>query len=86
MLNHQFNAIKYSKKLKGAGMEAKLADLHAEELQEVINNDLVTKSDLNTLEKSLRNDMLNLEQRMTVKLGSLMVIGIGVIGFLIKMG
>jgi hypothetical protein len=76
----RFNAISYSNKLKDAGVQNKIAEIHAEEMSNLINNEMATKQDL----ALLKNEMI-------IKLGSIVItctfiisIMIGVLGFLLK--
>lgn len=78
----RFNAIVYQNKLKNAGLEMKIAEIHAEEMQNLLNNEVSTKQDL-----------VHLEHKMIIKLGSLVIgctfiisLMIGVLGFLIRQG
>ena len=54
----------------------------------LINEQLATKQDLKELEECLRREMKELELRLkhdlTVRLGSMMVIAVGVVAALIK--
>jgi hypothetical protein len=76
----RFNAITYSNKLKNAGLQTEIADIHAEEMCNIINNEVATKQDLALL-----------ENKMIIKLGTI-VIGctfiismmIGILGFILK--
>lgn len=75
----KFNGITYQKKLKDAGLDHRIADVHAEEIQTILNTEIATKQDLDLL-----------ETKMIIKLGSL-VVGctfiiscmIGVLGFIL---
>lgn len=120
----RFNAITYSNKLTKAGLLKNIADVHAEELSEIINQDLVTKCDLEAVRQNivheietstqivgrridsvtqnlgheldlLKNTVIanqvalesrlrDLENRMTIKLGGMMVVGLSILGFLLK--
>lgn len=120
----RFNAITYSNKLTKAGLLKNIADVHAEELSEIINQDLVTKCDLESVRQNivheietstqivgrridsvtqnfgheldlLKNTVIanqvalesrlrDLENRMTIKLGGMMVVGLSILGFLLK--
>lgn len=80
MTVQRFNAISYSARLISAGLEKKIADVHAEETANILSNEVATKQDLNLLEKNL-----------IIKLGSIVVtctfivsMMIGVLGFLHK--
>lgn len=56
-----FDTLAYSNKLKEAGMEAKLADIQAEEtakiLSDLATNQLATKQDLNLLKSDLLTEI-----------------------------
>ncbi len=58
-----FNAITYANKLKNAGLETRIADVQAEEMSNFITSTLATKEDLK-----------NLEYRMIIKVGIMMVV------------
>lgn len=62
MMATTFNAITYANKLKEAGMATKVADVQAEEMSNFITTTLATKEDLK-----------NLEYRMIIKMGMMMV-------------
>lgn len=90
-----FNAIKYSKQLEEAGFSREQAEAQLEVMTEILEGDLTTKEDLKNVEMSLRNDLKTvetrlehkiqqLEYRMTIKLGSLMILGITVMATLMK--
>ena len=56
-----FDTLAYANKLKEGGMEARLADIQAEETAKILNdlatNQLATKSDLNALKTELMNEI-----------------------------
>ncbi len=93
-----FDSLSYANRLKAAGMDAGLAEVQASAMTEVIqgqSQDLSTKQevqqlgqdlhkDMQSLRVELQKDMLLLEQRMVIKLGSLMVLAIGVVATLVK--
>lgn len=76
-----FNAITYANKLKKAGLEGKIADVEAEEMSNLVNNDLVTKT-------FLASEIKSLEYRMIIKVGFMMVVQstlfLTIIGLLMK--
>ncbi len=123
-----FDTLKYSKRLKDAGVPDKQAEAEVEALAEALEvnlKDLPTKDDLTRetgllrrdlkeldtslkrdmkeLESSLKRDMKELEsrlkhenelmrvemremeQRMTIKLGGLMVVAVGAVATLVKL-
>lgn len=86
-----FDTLLYANKLKAVGVPEKQAEVQAEALAELINDNIATKRDLKELEVALKQDMASLkrdlaelEARMTIKLGSIMVAGIGIFAMLIK--
>ncbi len=92
-----FNTLEYSNKIKEAGIEPKAAEAismaTAEVLENLIINRLATKEDIKDLkqdikelEKDLSYKIDNLSLRLTVKLGAIMVAGIGILAYLIKLG
>jgi hypothetical protein len=93
-----FDSLTYANRLKAAGMDGGLAEVQASVMTEVIQDhfhNLSTKQEVQQLSLDLRKeiqllrlevqkDMQLLEQRMVIKLGSLMVLAIGVVATLVK--
>ena len=76
-----FDTLKYSKRLKEAGVPDKQAEAEAEALAEVLEvnlKDLATKEDL-------RRDLRELEQRMVIKLGGMIMASIAIVATLVKL-
>jgi hypothetical protein len=63
-----FNAITYANKLKDAGLDVRVADVQAEEMSNIFESTLATKRDLKEL-----------ELRLIIKLGGMMVVQMGII-------
>jgi len=94
-----FDSLTYANRLKAAGMDGGLAEVQASVMTEVIQDHfhtLSTKQELQQLGQDLRKeiqllrlevqkDMQLLEQRMVIKLGSLMVLAIGVVASVVKL-
>ena len=87
-----FDTLKFANQLKEAGVPGAQAEAEAKALSEVLEvnlKDLATKEDLSREIESLRKDMTHemraLEQRMVIKLGTLMMIAIGVVATLVKL-
>jgi hypothetical protein len=90
-----FDTLKYSKRLKEAGVPDKQAEAEAEALAEILEVNLkdlatkgdilVLKGDLKVLEDRLGDKIALLEQRMTIKLGGLMVVAVGAVAALVKL-
>ena len=84
-----FDTLKYSNRLKAAGADPKIAE--AEALAEVFElnlKEIATRDDLKLLEERLNERLdtrlIQLEQRMTIKLGTLMVIAVSAVATLVK--
>lgn len=75
-----FDTLKFANRLKSAGVPAAQAEAEAEALadvMEIAGRDLVTKEYLDTC-------LIQLEQRMVIKLGGLMVLAVGIVATLVK--
>jgi hypothetical protein len=76
-----FDTLKYANTLKAAGVAPEQAEAQAGALSEVLEinlRDLVTKGDL-------KAELRELELRMTIKLGGMMVIAVGSAAALVKL-
>ena len=83
-----FDTLKYSKRLKDAGVPDKQAEAEAEALAEALEvniKDLATKGDLTREVDLLRRDMRGMELRIVIKLGALMAFSIGIVATLVKL-
>ena len=87
-----FDTLKYANRLKEAGVDPRIAETEAELLSEALDinlKELATKEDLkreiNSLEQKLGNEITQLEQRMTIKLGGMMVLAISVVAVMVKL-
>ena len=83
-----FDTLKFAKRLKDAGIPEKHAEAEAEALAEVLEvnlKELATKDDLKALEERLGDKITMFEQRMTIKLGGLMVVAVGTVAALVKL-
>lgn len=67
-----FDTLTYAKKLKEAGCSEKLAEVQAEALRELIDDNLATKRDLKELEKNI-----------IIKIGGMLSASIAIISILI---
>ncbi len=81
-----FDTLKYSKRLKDAGVSDKQAEAEAlAEVFEVNLKDLSTKDDLTREVDLLRRDLREMELRIVIKLGALMAFSIGIVATLVKL-
>ena len=86
-----FDTLKYSNRLKAAGADPKIAEAEAEALAEVFElnlKEIATREDIKLLEEHLNERLdtrlIQLEQRMIIKLGTLMVIAVSAVATLVK--
>ncbi len=94
-----FDTLKFANTLKDAGVPSAQAEAEAKALSEVLEvnlKELVTKEDLHREIDTLRREMLTgfsqvdfrliqLEQRLIIKLGGLIALSIGVVAALVKL-
>ncbi|MCH9046610.1 MAG: DUF1640 domain-containing protein [SAR324 cluster bacterium] len=91
-----FDTHAYVKKLQAAGFTEAQAEVQAEAIAELVNEQLATKRDLKELETTLQRDLAELETalkreikelelRLTVRLGAMFVAAVGVVAVLVKL-
>ena len=94
-----FDTLKFANKLKSAGVLPEHAEAEAEALADIFEvhlKDVATKEDIKLLKEDIKHleerlcdrfdgKFIQLEQRMTIKLGTLMVIAVGVVAALVKL-
>ncbi len=73
-----FDTLAFTKKMTKAGMPQEQAEVLAESQAELIEQRLATKADLTVALKEL-------EYRLTLRLGSMMVVAIGIVATLVKL-
>ena len=74
-----FDTLEYVETLKAAGVPEEQAKAHVKALSSVAENTLVTKVDLTEAKTALSQDIKELEHRVTIKLGSMFIIAVGII-------
>jgi hypothetical protein len=93
-----FDTLAYTKGAEAVGIVREHAEYQAQQINKILDNNVATKSDLSLLEKYIdskfiiigerfnliEEKMKSLENRMIIKLGSLMVIGLSILGFILK--
>jgi hypothetical protein len=76
-----FDTLIDAKKLKGAGFTEQQAEIQAETLKNVIDNNLAAKQDIDKV-----NDKIDkLELTLTIKFGMMLVAAIGILAAVIKL-
>ncbi len=90
-----FDTLAYANKLKKAGIPDEQAEVHAAAIAEIVNEQMATKRDIKELETALRHDIKEMdtalrhdikemEMRLTIRMGAMAVVVIGVITTLVK--
>ena len=84
-----FDTLEYARRLRQCGFEEKQAEGMTQALTTAMTDTLATKQDLRELQLVLKADMAALEalleSRLTLRLGGLMVAGIGIVSALVKL-
>ncbi len=80
-----FDTLAYANKLKQAGVPNRQAEVQAEAMAELVEERLATKRDLSELEERIANRMNELEYRLTVRLGSMLVVAVSILAALVKL-
>ena len=86
-----FDTLAYAKKLKAAGFTEQQAEVQTEAIYEIIDKNLATKQDVKSVKhdiKLLREDVQKLEERLTnkltIRMGSMMIAAVTLLAVLIK--
>lgn len=67
-----FDTLQYANKLKKAGLSEQLAEIQAEALKEIIEDNLATKRDLEDLKKDL-----------TIRMGTMFAVSVSILSILL---
>ncbi len=76
-----FDTLAYAKRLKEVGVPEKQAEVQAEAMVELVEERLATKQDI----LDLKRDMKEMEMRITIRLGALMMAAVGTVAALVKL-
>jgi len=83
-----FDTHAFVKKLEAVGFTEPQAEVQAQALAELVNDQLATKRDLQELEMRLESGMRELELRLkhdlTLRLGAMMAAGIAIVAVLVR--
>ena len=74
-----FDTHGFVKRLTAAGMPEAQAEVLADEQTNLIENNLASKRDLKELEVSLKSKLREMEQRIVIRLGTMIIIAVGAI-------
>lgn len=79
-----FDTLQYTKGAEQVGIKREHAEYQAQQLVKFLDYNVVTKADFTWLEKSFDEKLKNTKNEMILKLGSLMLVGMTVLGFILK--
>ena len=86
MASYTFDTLSYAKELIAAGMPQQQAEVISLHQRSLIENELATKTDIAGIQRDmkrmdvdLRRNIKELETRLTLRLGSIVVIALGAI-------
>lgn len=82
---YAFDSLGYAKRLRDRGVSQEQAEAHAEAARDFIMAELVTKSDLQLALAPLEAKMENLSLQLTVRVGAMVVVAIGVLATILKL-
>jgi hypothetical protein len=83
-----FDTLKFANKFKSAGVLPEHAEAEAEALADIFEvnlKEVATKEVIKHLEERIDGKFIQLEQRMTTKLGALMVVAVSAVAALVKL-
>ena len=80
-----FDTHAFVKDLTRAGMPEEQAEVLARSQAALIDDKLATKQDLKEMELVTKQDLKELELRLTIRLGSMMVVAVGVVAASVKL-
>ena len=75
-----FNTLLYAKKLEAVGVSRVQAETHVQIIAEIVEADLATKQDI----EKLKNELVQLEYRLVIKLGTIVTISIAAMATIVK--
>lgn len=87
-MNVAFDTLAYTKRLKQAGVSDAQAEAQAEALAIAISENIATKEDVREVReeiKDVKRELKEVELRLTIKLGGMLAVSIGVIVALVKL-
>jgi hypothetical protein len=89
---YSFDGLGYAKRLRDGGVPRDQAEAHAEAARDFIMVELATKADLLAVKQELQNSIEKLDNkidtqtlRLTMRLGTIVVVGIGALAAVLKL-
>lgn len=85
---HNFDTLKYAKRALDAGFTKEQAEFQAEEMVKIIDDHIATKGDMKSVRSEielLRLEIRSIENRIVIKMGSMLVMAVGVLATIPKL-
>jgi hypothetical protein len=82
---YTFDSLGYARRLRDRGVPQEQAEAHAEATRDFIMTELVTKTDLQLALAPIEAKIDNLSLRLTLRLGTMIVVAIGALATLLKL-
>ncbi|MCK5219646.1 hypothetical protein KAR10_08990 [bacterium] len=79
------DTLAYAKKLKAAGFTEEQAEVQAEALAEMFDEQLATKHDIKEVARDLKELELRLRHDLTLRIGIMLTTGIAIVATLVKL-
>lgn len=79
------NTFKYTKQLEDTGFSRAQAEMQLQVIAEIMEDNLATKRDLHLSVERMEHKMLQMEYRMTIKMGTMLTIAVGVLATINKL-
>jgi hypothetical protein len=87
-----FDTLEYASRLNGTGFTDQQAEAQVQALAAIVNDNLATKQDvvlvkqdILALRQELKHDLRELEHRLTLHLGTVVSVAVGVVAALVKL-
>lgn len=87
MIAIAFDTLAYANRLKKAGVKSEQAEAEAEALYDamssMVRDNIATKQDLREVEHRLKNNIRALETKVTLRIGTMLAAGVGLLSTLL---
>jgi hypothetical protein len=80
-----FDNLEYAGRLRRAGFTEQQAEAQVQALAAIVNDNLATKQDLLLLKQDWKQDLRDLEHRLTMRMGTMLSISVGAVAALVKL-
>jgi hypothetical protein len=80
-----FDTLEYASRLKRAGFTEQQAEAQVQALAAIVNDNLATKQDLLAVKQELKQDLRDLEHRLTLRMGTMLSVAVGVVAAFVKL-